>query len=202
MSALRGEYSGTAARREAILESAFQVSAKSGFRGGSMPDIAHRMGIAHTTLLHHFPSKDALLLGVLQLRDAQTSAIAGPDALGGIATLHHVLDTVALNQRTEGLVELYCILSAEATDSRHPAHGFFQQRYRDVVAVLRVALEQLAADGLLRARVDPVEEAARVIALMDGLQVQWLLSDRKLDMVEHLRHHFDGILTEPLARQV
>ncbi|MGA1838094.1 TetR family transcriptional regulator C-terminal domain-containing protein [Herbiconiux sp. 11R-BC] len=42
-------------------------------------------------------------------------------------------------------------------------------------------------DGLLRDGVDPVAAARSTIAVMDGLQVQWLLDRSLLDMAEELR---------------
>ena len=38
---------------------------------------------------------------------------------------------MAYNQTTRGLTSLYAIVSAEATDSEHPSHEEFADRYRD-----------------------------------------------------------------------
>ncbi len=189
----RGPYAGTAERRRAILESAFEVFAKSGYRGGSMRDVAQRIGISHTTLLHHFSSKSELLAGVLQLRDEYGQP--GFDDSGGssVGMLRQLVEVVRHNQEVPGLTELYCILSAEATDPEHAAHEYFRGRYTRLVGQLQAGLEQMAAAGELREGVDPLLEAQRITALMDGLQVQWLLDRESMDMAEQLRDYLQRL---------
>ena len=50
----RGNYAVTAERRATILQSAFEVFAKYGYRGGSLKDIAEIVGISEAGILHHF----------------------------------------------------------------------------------------------------------------------------------------------------
>jgi len=196
----RGPYAGTAQRRQAILESAFEVFAKVGYRSGSMRDIAARIGISHTTLLHHFSSKSDLLAGVLELRDRLGgSEFDGDlDRAGGLDLLRHLVRVVQRNQQTPGLTELYCILSAEATDPQHPAHEWFRRRYETIVTGLRDALGQLSASGDLRPGIDPGLEAQRITALMDGLQVQWLLDRDGVDMAGHLHDYLQRLVVPSL----
>lgn len=188
----RGPYAGTAQRRRAILESAFEVFARVGYRSGSMRDIAQRIGIAHTTLLHHFSSKSELLAGVLELRDEYARPALEAEETGA-QLLRRLVEVVRRNQDTPGLTELYCILSAEATDAEHPAHDYFRERYARIVAQLASALEDLAERGELRGTVDPVPEARRITALMDGLQVQWLLDRESVDMAEQVRDYLQRL---------
>lgn len=186
----RGPYAGTAERRRAILESAFEVFAKVGYRSGSMRDVAQRIGISHTTLLHHFSSKSDLLAGVLELRDEYTGLpVDGP----GVGLLRHLVEVVRRNQETPGLTELYCILSAEATDPEHPAHAYFRGRYARIVGQLQGGLQDMASAGELREGVDPLRESQRIIALMDGLQVQWLLDRESMDMAGQVRDYLQRI---------
>ena len=59
-------------RRQAILAAAHAVFAAHGYRGGSLQDVADRVGMSQTSLLHYFPSKSELLLAVLNWRDSIT----------------------------------------------------------------------------------------------------------------------------------
>lgn len=186
----RGPYAGTSERRRAILESAFEVFSRVGYRSGSMRDVAQRIGISHTTLLHHFSSKSDLLAGVLELRDESTPPAPGQP---GIGLLRQLVEVVRRNQETPGLTELYCILSAEATDAEHPAHAYFRGRYVRILNQLREGLEDMAARGELREGVDPALEAQRITALMDGLQVQWLLDRDSMDMAEQVRDYLQRL---------
>ncbi len=51
--------------REAILESAAQVIRQKGFHGASMADIAKVVDLKKASLYHHFPSKQDILLELL-----------------------------------------------------------------------------------------------------------------------------------------
>ena len=56
----------------------------------------------------------------------------------------------------------------------------------------------LAARGELRAGVEPGMAALTFIALMDGLQVQWLTTPCDVDLVGSLRCYLQNVLTIPL----
>ena len=65
----RGGYAKGRERRDAILAAANEVFATRGFRGASLATIAKRVGMSEPGLLHHFASKEELLLELLKLRD-------------------------------------------------------------------------------------------------------------------------------------
>jgi hypothetical protein len=87
-------------------------------------------------------------------------------------------------------VELFATLSSEATAPDHPAHAYFVARYDRVVAEIATHFVELAEDGQARAGLDPLTAGRQWVALMDGLQIQWLL-DESTDMAAVLRAHLD-----------
>lgn len=193
----RGYAKGRAKRRE-IIDQATVMFGDVGYRGASLREIAARCGISHPGLLHHFPTKESLLLAVLEHRDEADRASVGAVDPDGVTGLRRLVDLVDRNTGRRGIVELYAVLSAEATSSDHPAHDYFRDRYRKALDATRTAYGHAAAAGALRDGVDPSVAGAELIALMDGLQVQWLLDDGATDMAGVVRAHVQAHLTVPL----
>jgi len=52
--------------RERILRAAASLFRQQGYNGTSMQDLAKAVGLTKSSLYHHFPSKDALLLEILE----------------------------------------------------------------------------------------------------------------------------------------
>lgn len=189
--AIRGPYKGAAARREAIIAAAFDAFSLGGFRGTSIQDIASAVGLSKAGLLHYFQSKEELLLEVLALRE-HVNAL--PDDVRGLDVLDHLRDVVAVDSATAGIIRLYVIVSAEATDPNHPAHEFFVNRYRELATAIADRLAAARADGLLRAELDVVGAADQLIAILDGLQLHWLLNPR-VDRVAEFDEYLSQFLT-------
>ena len=193
----RGYAKGRAKRRE-IIDQAMAMFGEGGYRGASLREIAARCGISHPGLLHHFPTKESLLLAVLEHRDAVDIAWVGLDDTDGVVTLRRMVELVELNTTRRHIVELYAVLSAEATSADHPAHTFFVDRYRTSVDASVRAYGEARAAGQLRDGVDPEVAGRQLIALMDGMQVQWLLDGGATDMVAVVRTLVEAHLTVPL----
>ena len=195
----RGGYAKGRATRQEIIRTAILVFADVGFHGASLRDIAARVGISHPGLLHHFPNKAALLMAVLEYRDAVDEESFADAAERGIDYFDALLGVVERNRLRRPLVELFASLSTEASSPDHPAHAYFERRYASLVADQAALLRERAARGGLAPGVDPEQAARTVVALMDGLQVQWLMSlgrppaDR-VDMAADLRGYLNLIL--------
>ncbi|WP_031087722.1 TetR/AcrR family transcriptional regulator [Streptomyces sp. NRRL WC-3549] len=195
--AKRGYAKGRAKRGE-ILDQAMALFGEAGYRGASLRVLATRCGISHPGLLHHFPTKESLLLAVLEHRDEVDGAWLDLGDTTGVRRLRRFAELAALNATRRGIVELFTVVSAEATAADHPAHAYFVRRYAHSVSGAELAYVQAREEGGLREGVDPALAGAQLIALMDGLQVQWLLSDGATDMAGVLRAHIQDRLTVPL----
>lgn len=189
----RGEYAKTADRRAEILDAAIKVFSEAGFHGGSLREIAQRVGMSQPGLLHHFANKERLLEAVLTHRDEQARDRMGPELPTGLALIGALIDLADYNATTPGLVALFTVLSGEATSADHPGHEYFRQRYGWVREIVEEAIAEGQARGELRPELDPIEVARTLIALLDGLQIQWLYEDGGFDMTVPLRAYVRGL---------
>jgi len=191
----KGDSSFTETRRQDILKAAFEVFSKSGYRGGSLSQVSEIVGMTEAGILHHFKTKANLLIQVLAYRDDLANEITGVTEFTGIDFVNGWLRLVDYNISIPGMVELYCIVSAEATAENHPAHEYFKNRYEYVIGVTTRSMQKIHDDGYMRKNLDPIDLGRAVVALSDGLQVQWLL-DRKWDMIDEHKAFFRRILTK------
>lgn len=171
-----------AERREQILAVAADAFAVTGFHGTSIAEVAAKVGVSQPGLLHHFPSKEALILALLQQRDRQDeqaieAEFAGVDA----STREWLVAHCRRNETQPGLVRLFTVQAAESLDPAHPAHQFFLERNRRVRGHIVRLLERDQETGRLPASLDPADTAAELVSLMNGLQLQWL-RDPSVDM--------------------
>ncbi|MGD3106327.1 TetR/AcrR family transcriptional regulator [Streptomyces sp. YGL11-2] len=166
-----------AERRAAIMEAAMELIAERGYRRTSLAAIAERAGLTQQGLLHHFPTKELLLIGVLEARDRWDAAAAASGAWR-TGTLAQLVD---YNATRPGIVQTYTVLSADSVTEDHPAREFFETRFRAVRQALAGALRAEFGDTL-PGGLTPEQAAPLLVAVMDGLQLQWLLDPENVDM--------------------
>lgn len=186
-------------RREQILSAAVELFGEVGYRGTSLRDIAQRVGITHPGLLYHFHSKQELLGAVLARRDATDEAnFRFDDQPTARAHAQRLLELAEHNSSSPGMIELFATLSAESTDPEHPAHDYFDKRYRRVIDIFQAMFDRLGTEGELRDGADTTDLGLVFTALMDGLQVQWLYQPDQVDVAGVLRRFFNAYLRNPL----
>ena len=191
----KGDAAATAARREAILVAALQVFAVAGFNGSSLKQVAEIVGITEAGILHHFKNKGTLLLEVLKRREELNRHGSGLANADGIVQVAEWIAVQKENSTLPGIIELFTILSAEATAANHPAHEYFQQRYSKVTGNLTGMFQNLKDSNFLATDESPEDLGASLVALSDGLQLQWLLNPA-VDMPKLHIQFFRTVLTD------
>ncbi|WP_262057719.1 TetR/AcrR family transcriptional regulator [Streptomyces sp. STR69] len=165
----------SAERRAEIVRAALEVIAERGYRGASLAAVAERVGLTQQGLLHYFPTKDALLVAVLEERD-QWDAV--PDSRWRIDLLASLVE---YNAMRPAIIQTFSALLGESVTEEHPARDYFTARYARVRAsmagVLRAEYGDVLPNGLTPERTAPL-----LVAVMDGLQYQWLLDPESVDM--------------------
>lgn len=188
----RGPYAKSAARRRQIVEEAYRLFATRGYHASSLREIAAAAGISLSNLQHYFSGKEDVLLAVLELRDELGAGEAS--RAHDVPFQAHIVAQAAANERIPGLIALYSVLSAEAVTADHPGREYFLGRYDALRTEYEAEFAALRADGRLRDGVDPALAAASVIALWEGIQLQWLYTPERIDAAAALRAYLDLVI--------
>ncbi|UED88325.1 TetR/AcrR family transcriptional regulator; helix-turn-helix transcriptional regulator [Streptomyces profundus] len=175
-----------------------ETFATRGYHNASLAEIAERSGLTQAGVLHHFRTKAGLLTGVLELRDKSDIDALGDGRPHGLGLLRHLVATARRNAEREGIVRLYTVLSAESVTEGHPAQEYFRSRYEGLRAMVITALEEAAEVGELPPTRELPELASAIIAVMDGLQVQWLLDQSTVDMARATDRVITALIGVPL----
>ena len=168
-------------RRQQILEAAIGLIGQLGYHGFTVQRLAQACGLTNGGLLHYFGSKELLLVAILEERDRREAAIipaglaltAGGQGVAAALGVFHAI--VARSVAQPELLRLLVVLQSEALNRDHPAHDYFQRREAMVLAEFANVL----AGGVAA----PRQVARRVLALMTGLEQQWLRADQGFDLV-------------------
>lgn len=195
--AVSGEHTDTRGdrSRRAILAAAREIFAARGYRGASLASIAASVNMTQPGLLHHYPSKEQLLLAVLDKHYRADGALIG-DAIarGGAGLLDSLRALMEHNEQDRVEIQLFSVLVAESIAADHPAHEQVTARYTRV----RERLIGSLASGVSRGEVSPSLDLEALVnllmAAMDGLQTQWLL-DETVDMGRSMRLLVDLVRT-------
>jgi AcrR family transcriptional regulator len=152
--------------RRVILDAAEQVIARTGPAGLRLQEVAEAVGISHPTILHHFESREGLILAlnrrtVSALRDALLGAMQGAgDASGDAVSLTFEAWRGGLAQRIAWLMLSPAISLPENTPV-----------FEELVDTLHALRLRLAAPGVAVDRYDSraIVHLTTVAALGDAL---------------------------------
>ncbi|MCX4778233.1 TetR/AcrR family transcriptional regulator [Streptomyces sp. NBC_01264] len=178
-------------RRAEIVRAALEVIAERGYRGAALGAVAERVGLTQQGLLHYFPSKEALLVAVLEERDRWDTG-GGSRAMADAWRPDLLASLVEYNAMRPGIVQTFSALLGESVTEGHPAREFFAERYAQVRSAMAGVLRAEYGDRL-PSGLTPEQAAPLLAAVMDGLQYQWLLAPESVDMPGTFRAFLDLI---------
>jgi len=191
------EEESTSTRRQDLVRAAFNRIADAGFEGLRTRDVAADAGVNVATLHYYFPTKEALIRGVVghaMMRFSQSMPREGSAA----EQLRWHLSF--LRRLLKEDTQLFAVL-AELTlrAPRDPViAGILQNTdepwHRKVAALLRSALEQ----GCIDAGIDPEDGAAFIIAAIKGLSLPGNpeIHDRRVDQTFDQLERWLGLAPE------
>ncbi|HLQ80441.1 MAG TPA: TetR/AcrR family transcriptional regulator [Brachybacterium sp.] len=183
--------------RDRLLEVAAAHISSVGFHKMSIANVAKDAGVSQSGLLHHFRSKAALLSAVLEQRESEDNLFLfgdgdvplGWDAFDALVSLS------ARNSTRPEMVQLFVRISAEATDPAHPAHDWLTRHYGGLRAWLSDAIDRGIAEGTMKEELPKDATIATAIAVLDGLQQQWVSDSTAVAMTGAVRAHVRGLKT-------
>ena len=166
---------------EAILQATLRLLAARGVTGTSLDLLAEDVGVAKSSILWHFGSKEELLLRVAERVFEEVARGPARDILA-LATIEQrseamwrfYADTVRRRPEVRRLV-LHLIF--ESAEGRPELRSRLQQLYRGTRALFAEGLRGVVPDAEQRRRL-----AAISVAALDGLFLQWLLDPDSLDL--------------------
>lgn len=160
-----------------------------------MTRIAERADISEAGLRHHFSSKDELLIELLKGRDADSNRRweqAGSPV--GIADLEYNARLMELNTIVPDLARLFTVVVGESVTVGHPAAEWARNRYRALCATMAESVQGGIDAGEFRSDTDSARIGRQIVAVMDGLQTQWLLDPEEVDLAADFRGYIDDLL--------
>lgn len=168
---------GSEDKRERILNEAVSLFGARGYAGTSLADIAAAADISKAGLLHHFSSKDALFAEVLERRDQEATLAAHHGDQEGLDPWEHLeryVECLETSVQRRELVAIYAATSVSVLDVQHPAHQWMAERMDRAVESFETSFEAGKASGVVDPGMPSRLVARTLVALCDGLQLQWL----------------------------
>ena len=183
-------------RRQLIIKAAIPLIGQRGYYGFSIKSLADTCGLSVPGVLHHFGSKEPILMAVLDYRErSDFEAVWGGlpfrDAKKleefSLAEFKRLLRaTVVRNSTQPDILRVGSMLRIEALYPGHPAFDFFRDRNQ---RSLRTYTHMLTGKVT-----HPQVAATQVIALMLGLEALWLGNPELFDFVEQWDQGIERIL--------
>ena len=155
-------------RREALVLAAYRRLAEAGFEGLRTRDVAAEVGVNIATLHYYFPSKEALIRGVVGHAMGRFRTAFAPGSRPGeqLAAQFQGIRRLAKQEP-----ELFVVMGELALRSgRDPAiAAIFQETIEAWHATLRTLVGHAQKEGFVDKRLDPDTVASLVIATLNGL---------------------------------
>jgi TetR/AcrR family transcriptional repressor of uid operon len=188
-------------RRASILDAAEQCFSRSGFHQTSMSDICQSAGMSPGNLYRYFPSKEAIISGIVGRHRAQAGADFdavenAPSFWEGITALARVY----MVERSAEEVNLGMEIMAECRRNESIAKLFLDFE-ADVKARLVKLLETAAARGEIKPSSDFESAAVMLMVIADGISLR-RVADRTFDVERVLPLVFqavENLLGKPAA---
>lgn len=174
-------------RRQIILREAIRLLGDRGYDGFGLQELATNCGLSKPGLLHHFNSKEQLLVSVLEDRDARNEELVStmitsaetldlPPALVRSKLREIIRSIVAENALQPELVRFRVRLRSDSLSPHHPAYEYMRQSQKEKITRL--------AKNIAIFSINPENAARHVVTSVSGLEEQWIREDLSFDLAK------------------
>ncbi|MFD7630110.1 TetR/AcrR family transcriptional regulator [Streptomyces sp. NPDC059851] len=176
-------------RQALILEAAVRVIARRGVRGLRVEDLAAEAGVSTALIYYHFKDRAGLVQRTLAFVNDRAVGYT-EEALEGAEDARDALLRLLLSELQDtDLVRENSIAWGELRASAVFDDGLRANLVESTRDWVRDAAELVAASraaGLAASRVDPLDAAERLTALVEGLSERWLSGGLTVDRAREL----------------
>lgn len=165
--------------RRNIIDVTTKLFASRGYAGTSLDLIAKEANTSKSSIFWHFENKEDLLFTVVDRAMTEWEAKAGseilaqPDPPRQLAKLIELYRELA--QERPDTLRLLLGLLLETADVNDEVKRRFQRMYQGYRTSIQMVIEQGLSSGHFSASIPADHLAATVLALFDGLFIQWFL---------------------------
>ncbi len=196
-------------KRIKILEGALLVFAEKGYHNTKMADVANKVGIGKATIYEYFRNKKELFFSLAELLEKRF--------------LEHIENMV--NSTDDAVTKLKCVINSlveigvKWEDALRVLFMFWtehvrkgevyplESRLREFYCRLMKLIESIYREGVksnkFKSTLPPEEFARSVVAAIDGLAFQWILSGKNFDLTDmgkkYLEFLMSSIVIEPVS---
>lgn len=169
--------------RQSIIDKARELIMAQGVKGTSIADIARTTGMSKGTLFYYYPSKNNLIFDVTDQHFEQVTR-----TLVKVMTARKNEDprelfklgfTGIINEAARGQLNLYLV--QDAVTGNEELKERFKQKYEDWRQMMLQLLKDIFPDNDEK---ELVLYASILVAVLDGLIIQWLLDPEQVPVAE------------------
>lgn len=182
-------------RSAQVVRAAYDLIAEKGFEGLRTRDVADRVGINIATLHYYFPTKEALIQGVVQhlMQELKTSRVPAGEAQGALDLLRSEFDDIKIRLR-EAPEQLVVLTELSVRAWRDPEIAQIL-KYLDrgwhshLVSIIKAGIEE----GAFRSDLDFEATASALMSQLRGIGYQSKLNCESLELlVEEIRKQIES----------
>lgn len=171
-----------AARRRDFIDAAYRTILEDGLARTTVRAVAERAGYTTGALVHYFADKDELIRHVLEengkaVRERMVKARRANH--GRLALREVLLEALPTDKASGSSWRIWLALWYHSEESE-AMRKEERRRYREWLGRISEILEESVALGELSAEVDVQSEARLLVAMADGLGVQYLMSNGRM----------------------